>query len=148
MQVEISKQEFPRYKGIRELVPGHLYLDDKGVQHLFLGRGEYLRKADDGNPLFDWSTKENVFLYMKWDDIQKKISQHRLNSDLMLYDSHGSQVDFWRTVYASEKPRTLVVDLGAKYPDRYFLDLIIADRSYLYYSMGPGTPYHWEIHTY
>lgn len=144
MTVEISKQEFPRYKGIRELVPGHLYLDDKGVQHLFLERGEYLRRADDGNPLFDWSTKD-VFLYMKWDDIQKKISQHRLDSGLMLYDSQGSQVDFWRTVYASKKPRTLVVDLGEKYPDRYFLNLNIVDRSFLYYS---GTPYHWEIHTY
>lgn len=144
MTVEISKKEFPKYKGIRELIPGHLYLDDKGVQQLFLGRGKYLRKADDGAPLFDWSTKEHVSLYMNWDDIQKKISQQRLASDLMLYDSLGSQVDFWRTVYASEKPRTLEVDFGAKYPDRYFLNLSIVDLSSQYYS---GTPYHWEIHT-
>lgn len=145
MKVEISKQEFPKYKGLRDLIPGHLYLDDKGTHHLFLGRGKYIRKADNSDPLFQWSTKDNVFLYMKWDDVQKKIGQGRLSQDLMDYDSQGSNVDFWRTVYASVSPRNLVKDMGELYPDDYFQDLIIHDWSHQYYS---GTPYHWEIHTY
>lgn len=148
MKVDISKQEFPRYKGLRKLIPGHVYLDEKGIEILFLGRGVFCRKADDNNPLFDWSTKENSFLYMKWADIQKKIWEKRLAQDLSVYDPLSSKKpDFWRTVFSSNQPRLLIQDIGEVYPDTYFKHLEIEDKSYLYSLGGIGCPCHWEIRT-
>lgn len=141
MMVEISKVEFPRYKGLRELIPGHLYRDNKGEEILFLGRGTYSRETI-GDPNGYWGCRENYFLYMKWADVQKKIGDGRLSADLKEFAINvPSRADFWRTVYFSENPRILMEDLGEKYPDTYFLRLDILDGTEL-----PDKKY-WRIRT-
>lgn len=148
MKVEISKEEFPRYKGLREQIPGHLYMDNKGEKILFLGRGRYARISDDNKSEWNWHTRENMFLYMKWDNMQKKIREKRLAQDLSVYDPLAScKPCFWKTVFFSENPRVLVQDLGEVYPDTYFKYLEIEDKSYLYPHGGLGWPVHWEITT-
>ena len=74
--MRIDKGEFPTYQGLPEVVPGHIYLDDKGVEILFLGRGQYWREDEGGG----WTApSDNSFLCMKVEDLDAKIADGRLN---------------------------------------------------------------------
>ena len=81
--MRIDKGEFPTYQGLPEVVPGHIYLDDKGVEILFLGRGQYWREDEGGG----WTApSDNSFLCMKVEDLDAKIADGRLNEELTIYD--------------------------------------------------------------
>lgn len=141
--MEISKFEFPRYRGLTELIPGHVYLDDKGVELLFLGRGKYYREDGYGG----WSSPSGrSFLYMKVKDLDAKISDGRLTPGLTTYNPLGpNKPDFWKTVFFSQRPRNLVKDLGERFPANYFENLVVTDFSGNYYDHMPISSYFWHI---
>lgn len=141
----ISLTEFPRYVGIRELIPGHVYLDNNGVELLFLGRGKYYREDRYGG----WSAPSDVsFLYMKTEDLNAKITKGQLSPDLKVFDPLGSnKPDFWKTVFYSQKPRKLMIDHGERFPANFFKHLVVKDLSGNYYSFGAKPPYFWHIET-
>lgn len=125
----------------QQLIPGGLYLTDKGEEIIFLGIGQYSRIDSDGS--IGWQTDENMYLYMKKLDIEKKISSGKLTPDFRVYNSlHNSKSDFWRTVFFSAKPRKVVQFLGYMYPADLFKDLTITDMTNSKYGI-----YHWIIKT-
>ena len=144
MNVRVTDQEFPRFSGLRDLVPGHAYLDDKGVSVLFLDRGRYFRTDGHGG----WEAPcRNAFLYMKARDLDAKLADGRLDKSLSVYDPHGpGRPDFFKTVFFSRKPRVLLEDLGRMYPPELFLELDVTDLSG-YYEPIPSGPYHWHVRT-
>lgn len=144
--MRIDKGEFPKYQGLPEVVPGHIYLDDKGVEILFLGRGQYWRE-DEGS---GWTApSDNSFLYMKVEDLDAKIADGRLNEELTIYDpKQASRPDFWCTVFFSKTPRNLMIDRGERYPSTFFNCRNIEDLSGIYYSWGAAGPYLWHIEAY
>lgn len=143
--MKISETEFPRYTGLRDLTPGRVYRDDKSTELLFLGRGRYYR--EDG--LGGWSApSNNSFLYMKVKDLDAKLTAGRLTPDLKTYDPRGpGRSDFFKTVFFSQRPRTLVEDLGQRYPAEYFRNLVVKDLSGKYDANPPWPPYWWHIET-
>lgn len=125
-------------------IPGHVYRDNKGEELLFLGQGRYFREDDFGG----WTTPtDDSFLYMKVKDLDAKLADGRLTPDLRTYDPLSpSKPDFWRTVFFSKKPRSLVEDLGQRYPDGYFEHLVITDLAGKY-CIPQQAPYCWHIVT-
>ena len=142
--MRITEKEFPRYRGMRDLIPGHAYLDGNGVQILFLGRGRYYRTDDFGG----WEPAcGNMFLYMKIKDLDAKLADGRLTPDLAVFDpGRPDRPDFFKTVFFSAKPRALMEDLGKKYPATVFRELVVTDKSGRYYASG-SDDYHWHIET-
>lgn len=142
----ISKAEFPRYKGLEELVPGHIYLDDKGVRIIFLGRGVYKRiQRVNGGPIPGWGTKDNCFLYMKYDNVIKKINAGKLSADLTRFcGGDENATDFWKTVFFSQQPRNLMSDEGVFCDDKKFIHLIVKDTTndVQFASIKPECEYH------
>lgn len=113
-----------------QLIPGHLYEDDKGTQLIFIGIGSYERFAP-GNGLYTWRCScDKSFLYAKKSDIDKKIADGRLDPCFREYDGKkkkGCTTDFGGTILCSQKPRKLIRDLGAIYPETFFKHLTIKD---------------------
>lgn len=144
--MRIDKSEFPKYQGLLEVIPGHVYLDDKGVGILFLGRGKYVREDACGG----WSApSENSFLYMKVKDLDAKIADGRLNKELTVYDpKQANRPDFWRTVFFSKAPRNLMEEISERYPATFFNYHTIKDLSGKYYPWGEAGPYWWHIEAY
>ena len=103
--MRIDKGEFHKYQGLPEVVPGHIYLDDKGVEILFLGRGQYWREDEGGG----WTVpSDNSFLYMKVEDLDAKIADGRLNEELTIYDpKQASRPDFGVRFSFPKRPEIL-----------------------------------------
>lgn len=110
-------------------IPGHIYLDDKGVKLVYLGYGTYSRVDPSLGSLGGWSTNCKKYLYMKYDDIVSKMQKGKLSQDLKEYNKNfqGSSADFFKTVFFSSKPRQLVNEVGQLYPENYFLKLTVTD---------------------
>jgi hypothetical protein len=130
------------------LIPGHLYRDDKGVELIYVGVGNYERDEypTRTNGLYSWrccAPSETRYLYIKKADLDKKLADGRLNAAFTQYDGtrkDGCHTDFGSTVFFSKKPRSLMVDLGAVYPENFFQNRVIVDHT-------NTMLYGWYIHT-
>lgn len=142
----VDRHRFPKYKGLEQLIPGHAYLDEKGVELLFLGRGKYYRAGNSN--LETWATPgSECFLYFKTKDLDKKLAEGRLTPDLRTYDPMlPNRPDFGHTVFFSKNPRNLMEDRGERYPAGFFEHLIVEDKSPDYYVFAPMKYPHYTWH--
>lgn len=113
----------PKYKGCKELIPGKIYEDNKGEKLLFVGFGS-LKRADEDFGV-SWGLFEG-FIYMKVDQIEKKIKNGLLSYDLTAYTGESELLNLF---YFSQKPRLLVKELNEMFPSDYF-ENFVANQEY------------------
>lgn len=116
------KSYFPRFKGITNLTPGHLYEDEKGVEIIFVGYGsmnDYM-KEDNGSYNYNrWGCNDS-FLYIKKNKLMSYVHKEIIiNSNKfknivnqLMFSTKG-ELDIFNL---SSKPRKFVKDLGEYFP--------------------------------
>lgn len=98
-----------QYTGCKELIPGCVYLDNKGNKILFVGYGDL--------STISWGSGKS-FIYMKVDQIEKKIAKGKLSKDIK--DYYGEDMEASMLFYASDKPRLLKSFEYQMFPSDYF----------------------------
>lgn len=143
-----TKPNHPSKQSVRiQAIPGHVYEDTKGVRIIYLGFGEYKREDPSLGSIGGWRSGPNKHLYMKFNDVNDKISRRDLSPDLRQYKKNNQDngTDFFKTIFFSEKPRKLVRDLGKVFDENYFKHLVIEDYTY---TSVYNTIIYWTIDTY